>query len=473
VPGFVLGPLTHTTRIARALAVVFIIGCALAAPASAALIEGYHTQLISKPLAGGPPPTGKLPVGISLPPGLPFPSGTPVPTGVSGGPTISHDKRIGRYVAYHSNADNIVEGDTNARTDVFVVPRDGPWGRDGTPWRPGRPFIASRGLDGQQSNGDSWAPALDGGSHYAPRCVAFLSSASNLVPGDTNGVADVFVYSLHSGAIRRVSVSSREEQANGPSTQVAVNNNCDRVAFTSEANNLAPGVAATPQVYVRFVGGRGAGTTRVASATRRGRPGDGPSFDPDMPNWGRNVTFASRAANLGAHGGRSQVFLKQLPTRRSRGRRLSLRMVSRTRGGSQGDGDSTDPSATYDGRIVAYTTTAPNLGGSGSQIVQTSARSRHTRRVSHGANGDSYHPSMTDAASWVFFVSRATNLARNDQRTPRAASIYLWFKSVGWRWIKSDPTVNAAVSSPETSMHGNYLVYERAGMVWLEYLGDK
>jgi hypothetical protein len=124
-----------------------------------------------------------------------------VPNGPSRHAAVSHDQRIARAIAYESDASDIVRGDVNGATDVFVVFRERPWARNGSPWRAGRTILASQGLGGAPANGRSYAPALDGDSHHVPRCVAFISDASNLVPGDTNGVADAFVRDLRSGRI--------------------------------------------------------------------------------------------------------------------------------------------------------------------------------------------------------------------------------------------------------------------------------
>jgi archaellum component FlaF (FlaF/FlaG flagellin family) len=87
----------------------------------------------------------------------------------------------GRYVTFQSIASNLVPGDTNDRTDVFV--RDL---RSGTTQR------VSVATGGTQANGDSDIPAISADGRY----VAFESGASNLVPGDTNHSEDVFVRDL-------------------------------------------------------------------------------------------------------------------------------------------------------------------------------------------------------------------------------------------------------------------------------------
>src|SRR5437764_3426698 len=162
-----------------------------------------------------------------------------LPNGVSRNASVSHDQRVARDIAYESDATNIVPGDTNGLTDVFVVHRAAPWGGNGTPWNMGSTDLVSHGLGGQPANGRSYRPAVDGDSHHSPSCVAFVSDATNLVPGDTNGKPDAFVYNLNTKKIARVSTDSHGRQSNGSTSEVAVDGDCERGAFVSAATNLA------------------------------------------------------------------------------------------------------------------------------------------------------------------------------------------------------------------------------------------
>jgi archaellum component FlaF (FlaF/FlaG flagellin family) len=96
--------------------------------------------------------------------------------GVSWNTSISAD---GRYVAFHSTADNPIPGDTNGYSDVFV--------HDQQTGQTQRVSVASNGTQG---NGNSHSPSISADGRY----VAFVSAADNLVPGDTNDVSDVFVH---------------------------------------------------------------------------------------------------------------------------------------------------------------------------------------------------------------------------------------------------------------------------------------
>src|SRR4051794_21987881 len=143
------------------------------------------------------------------------------PNGPSRNATVSHDQRIARFMAYESDASNIVDGDTNNATDVFLVIRAQPFGHNGTPWKASGTQLVSKGQGGAPANGASYRPALDGDSHHNPHCVAFVSDASNLVPGDTNGKADAFVYDIRSQRIQRMSVSSTGGQSNGTTYDIS------------------------------------------------------------------------------------------------------------------------------------------------------------------------------------------------------------------------------------------------------------
>ena len=111
-------------------------------------------------------------------------------------PSISAD---GRYVAFDSHASNLVDGDTNEQRDIFVHDRE-----TGTTER-----VSVR--IGVQSDGGSFDASISADGRY----VAFQSSASNLVDGDTNGLADIFVHDRETGTTERVNVKSDGTQPTG------------------------------------------------------------------------------------------------------------------------------------------------------------------------------------------------------------------------------------------------------------------
>ena len=91
-------------------------------------------------------------------------------------PNISAD---GRLVAFHSNATNLVPGDTNGVNDIFV--------RDRQTGRTERVSVSSAGAQSDADSSNTPAMSADG------RRVAFHSTATNLVPGGTNGKGQIFV----------------------------------------------------------------------------------------------------------------------------------------------------------------------------------------------------------------------------------------------------------------------------------------
>jgi hypothetical protein len=160
------------------------------------------------------------------------PAGT-APNAPAGEPALSGDSRVSRYAAYTSAATDIVAGSGDHK-NVYVVERARPWGENGTFWNQGPTVLVSRGVGGQPANGDSWGPTFDGFEYVgggglrvaAPKCVAFVSAASNLVRGDGNGHADVFVARLPSGRITRIATPAA-------ATDVDLDGRCRQLAYVS------------------------------------------------------------------------------------------------------------------------------------------------------------------------------------------------------------------------------------------------
>lgn len=156
----------------------------------------------------------------------------------SAGAAISGD---GRYVAFHSDATNLVQDDTNLHTDVFVHDR-----------QTGQTTRISVSSSGTQGNNDSNSPALSPDGRY----VTFTSKASNLVSGDTNNTWDIFVRDLLRGWTTRVSVAYNGNQANSSSMTPDIMLGGRLVSFGSYATNLVPNDPnAHTDIFVRDRGG--------------------------------------------------------------------------------------------------------------------------------------------------------------------------------------------------------------------------
>lgn len=207
-------------------------------------------------------------------------------------PSISGN---GRYVAFASIATNLVAGDTNGQGDVFVRDR-----RSGITKRVDVPEA------GGQSNTFSFSPVISAGG----TAVALLSTSTNLVAGDTNGQPDVFVRSLTSNRTSRVSVSSSGVQAEDQSHSPSISADGRYVAFETNASTLVPGD--TNGMGDVFVRDRRSGSTGRVSVSTGGRQGDANSFDPSISADGHEVAFESSATDLvqADTNGASDIFLR-------------------------------------------------------------------------------------------------------------------------------------------------------------------
>jgi hypothetical protein len=210
--------------------------------------------------------------------------------GPSERPRISGD---GRYVAFVSAATNLVAGDTNGVADVFVHDRD-PDGDEVLDEIDARAtFRVSVASDGQQADAASGQPDLSGDGLW----VAFVSAATNLVGGDTNGVDDVFLHHWPSGQTRRVSVASDGTQANGASRAPAVSAGAQRTVFASDATNLVGND--TNGVRDVFLHERGDGSTvRASTAAGTIADADGASDNPSIDDAGNVIAFQTLANNI-------------------------------------------------------------------------------------------------------------------------------------------------------------------------------
>jgi hypothetical protein len=430
------------------------------------------------------------------------------PNGPSRNAAVSHDQRIARYIAYESDASNIVDGDTNNTTDVFLVIRAQPFGHNGTPWQPAGTQLISKGQGGAPANGPSYRPALDGDSHHTPHCVAFVSAASNLVSGDTNGKADGFVYDIRSQRITRVTISSTGAQSNGDTTDISISGDCERVAFTSNATNLAltkankaawskakttsvkPG---TQQVYVHVLGGTGLdagfkGLTFLASADNKGRAGNGNSGEAQIGRSGKSVVFSSTASNIvaGDRNSNSDIYERTMFRKFTHigGKGVQtlqgvIRLVSATRSGGAGNGPSSHPTVTDDGRYVAFETDASNLlPGDSNGVTDISRADMNGRtpkqdwvsKTKFGiGNGASHNPVISDAGEFILFDSDATNLRPSESVKPDpngVKDVFLWNAPTRNVSLESRDAENGYLSSPSqhpaTSSRGNYVPFESA-----------
>jgi len=318
--------------------------------------------------------------------------------GQSFSPSMSSD---GRYVAFESGASNLVSGDGNGATDVFVHDRLN-----------GQTTRVSVSSAGTEANGSSFASSISPDGRY----VAFASGASNLVPGDGNGLADVFVHDRQSGLTTRVSVSTAGVEANGASQSSSISSGGRFVAFESVASNLVSGDG-NGQADV-FVRDRQTGRTLRASVSSAGAEGNGGSARPSISDNGRYVAFVFGGNNLVPADGNfaADILVRDLQMG------LTTR-VSVDSAGAEANNESDFPSISDNGRFVAFASNASNLvpadGNGLPDAFVHDRQSGKTVRVSvdsAGVEGNlgSSKPSITDSGRFVAFESQATNLVPGD-----------------------------------------------------------
>lgn len=199
--------------------------------------------------------------------------------GDASAPSISND---GRYVTFQSQADNLVENDTNASRDIFVHDR-----QQDTVTR-----VSLADSTSEEGNGSSASAFISGDGKF----VAFISGASNLVPNDTNGNVDIFVRNIAQEKTVRISVGSQGDEADADSFNPRLSADGRYVVFQSPATNLVANDAnGSPDI---FMVDRNDGVVRCISVDAQGNPADGESQNPFISGDGSLIVFQSSATNL-------------------------------------------------------------------------------------------------------------------------------------------------------------------------------
>ncbi|MGE0434750.1 MAG: IPT/TIG domain-containing protein, partial [Planctomycetota bacterium] len=204
----------------------------------------------------------------------------------------------GRFVAFASDADNLVAGDGNGVRDVFVRDRD--TDGDGVFDEPGAVSTVRVSVDtsGADSDGASLAPTLSASGRY----VLFFSDATNLIASDTNGARDLFMRDMQTDTTTRINVDSSGLESVGPANGgtglvAAITGDGRFVAFVSPANDLVTGdTNGAADVFVRDLL---AGTTvRVSVDSAGAETGGGGVSGLGISDDGRFVCFDSNATDL-------------------------------------------------------------------------------------------------------------------------------------------------------------------------------
>ncbi len=247
--------------------------------------------------------------------------------------------RDGRYVVFTSQAENLVPGDSNGFADVFLVDRVS-----------GTIEKVSTGDDESQLNGNSEEGMVSADGRFA----VFGSYASNAVVNDRNATWDIFVRDRQAGTTERVSVSGAEAETNDSSAFPSISADGRYVAFHSWAGNLVAGD--TNAVADMFVRDRQAGTTERVSLSGSEGQGNGHSQSGYISDDARYVGFYSFANNLVASdtNNTNDVFLRDRTTG-------TTERISVSSAGAQGNNQSQLSAMSPDSRFIVFSSSASNL----------------------------------------------------------------------------------------------------------------
>ena len=282
----------------------------------------------------------------------------------------------GRYIAYYSQASNLVPDDTNGVADIFV------WDRE-------------TDTTIRITDGNDWSrmPAISGDGRF----VTFDSRASTLVPGDTNGFYDVFVWDRDSGTTTRI--TDGNDDSEGP----VISADGGTIVFTSKASNLAPDDANGFDRDV-FVWDADTGTTTRITDSVWYLHED--SFAGDISADGRYVAFDSHSSILVPNdtNEREDVFLWDSVTG-------TITRVS--------EDQAQHPSVSADGRFVVY-----NAQWGGAQVFLWDATTGQTTHITESFEGGSVQGGISADGRYISLQSWAPNLVPDD--TNGVGDVFVW-----------------------------------------------
>jgi Tol biopolymer transport system component len=310
----------------------------------------------------------------------------------------------GQYALFESNASDLTPGDSNGATDVFVRDLAG-----------GTTLLASVNTNGLPGNGASSDSMMTPDGRY----VAFASLASDLTPGDTNGIADIFVRDLQAGVTVLASVGAVSTNAAAPaggSESPDLTPDGQYVAFYSTATGLVPGAGTGGDVYVRDLG---AGTTTWASAGAQAAvqaalgASQATSFNHALSADGQFVAYEASPLPTNSPVTAGLILRYSLQTGLT-----DLVCTNAWVTGNAGQ-DIADLDMTPDGRFIAFIANTNGTSGTNTCILVWDAQSGTNVLASGAPDGSvpsgsiSDWPSLDPSGRYVVFLSSATNLTTN------------------------------------------------------------
>lgn len=310
--------------------------------------------------------------------------------------------------------------------------------------------LISSSIDGDMANGWSERPSISADG----RLIAFYSTASDLVQGDGNGFADIFVKDMTTGAITRASTDSAGIEAlNGDSYEPRITPDGRFVIFSSAASNLVENDSlSTRDIFIKDLH---TGGLSLISSTSEGFLANGFSGSPDFSDDARYVVFTS-TANLvqGDDNSTYDVYLKDRQTN-------STLRISEGPEGAQSNAGSFKPRITSDGRYVVFESFATNLvagdDNGKSDVFLKDLKTGLLTCVSRGSegvigDGDSSDAAISEDGRYVVFKSFSTNLVENARST-------LFVKDLGSGRIETID-VDERGSEPQFSRDGSFIYFQ-------------
>jgi Tol biopolymer transport system component len=360
----------------------------------------------------------------------------------------------GRYVVFSSEASNLVPGDTNNVMDVFL--------RD---LQTGQITRISLDQNGNQSARDSRDAAISGDGDV----IAFVSYG-NLLPADADILADVYVYNRRTNQLALAGVATDGTKSNGQCCLPSISADGRYVAFESNASNLVPGD--TNFMWDIFVRDLQAGQTTRVSVNTDGTEGNDTSQDSYISPDGRYVVFVGRATNLvaGDTNAVKDIFMHD---------RLWAHTVriSQRSDGTQADADCDYPMISRDAGCVVFHSTATTLvdnDTNGQRDIfifdgTTRGLTRVTGLAGAEPNSWSSHPSLSADGRYVAFRSNATNLIANNG--PAAADLFRYDRRTAATLVvnrlPNGDSSNHPCFFPVLSATGRYLLFQSAATNYL------
>jgi Tol biopolymer transport system component len=313
-------------------------------------------------------------------------------------PSISAD---GRYVVYYSQASDLAAGDTNGATDIFVYDRVSQ-----------TTTLVSKDTAAGPSDGASFNPSISGDGRY----IVYFSYATDLVAGDTNGTADIFLYDTVSQTTTLISKDTASGPSNADSSNASISADGRYVVYESSASDLVAGdTNVTRDIFLYDTVTQ---TTALVSKDASGNPSNGISYSPSISADGRYIVYQSLGSNLVAGDTNSNfdIFLYDTVSQ-------TTTLISKDASSGPSNDANLAPSISGDGRYVVWTSYASDLVAGDTNFLEdifvhdTQTGTTALVSVDTGAgpaNGSSGAPSISGDGSKIFFRSSSTDLVTND-----------------------------------------------------------